>query len=256
MSEVDFPNRDDFVVVKVNQILDYGVFVELLEYKQVRGFVHISNVSSSWVKNIRNFVKMNQVRAAKVLNVDKEKKQVDLAFAGINPMRERQVLTQFKQINREEKLIEILSKTTGKEFSVVWAEVAEPLNLEHGSLYEAFEKIALGYDPSNVLAKAWVAPVKDLVDKNIVVSKKEITGKLKLLSAKSNGLNSIKEVLSETEGFKGCTINYAGGGSFNVACAGLTFKDADKTLTAAIENAEKKAKKLGVSFEFKRDEKK
>jgi len=253
---MDFPNRDDFVVVKISQILDYGVFVDLLEYKPVRGFVHISNVSSSWVKNIRNFVKMNQVRAAKVLNVDLEKKQVDLTFAGINPMRERQVLTQFKQINREEKLIEILSKSTGKPFNDVWAEVAEPLNQEHGSLYEAFEKIALGYDPSPVLAKNWVGPVKDLVEKNIVVSKKEITGKLKLLCPKSNGLNLVKEVLAESDGVKGFEVNYAGGGLFNVACAGLTFKDADKTLTSTIENAEKKAKKLGVSFEFKRDEKK
>ncbi|MEI7961051.1 MAG: S1 RNA-binding domain-containing protein [archaeon] len=253
---MDFPNRDDFVVVKVTQILDYGVFVELLEYKNVRGFVHISNVSSSWVKNIRNFVKMNAVRVAKVLNVDLDKKQIDLAFAGVNPMRERQVLGQFKQINREEKLIEILSKTVQKPYEEVWAAVAEPLIEAHNSLSEAFEKIALGFDPSPNLAKAWVAPVLDLVEKNIVVSKKELSGKLKLSSTVSNGLNAIKEIISDAESIKGCHISYAGGGSFNVACAGLTFKEADKILTSAMANAEKKAKKTSVEFEFKRDEKK
>lgn len=253
---MDFPQRDDFAVVRVIQILDYGVFVELLEYKNIRGFVHISNVSSSWVKNIRNFVKMNSVRVAKVLNVDLDKKQIDLAFAGINPMRERQVLTQFKQINREEKLIEILSKQTKKPFDEVWASVVEPLTAEHGSLFEAFEKIALGYDPSEVLAKEWVAPVKDLVEKNIVVSKKEISGKLKLSCISSNGLELIKEVLSDVESGKNCVVFYAGGGSFNVSCSGLTFKDADKVLSSSTERAEKKAKKLGVEFEFKRNEKK
>ena len=253
---MDFPQRDDFAVVRIMQILDYGVFVELLEYKNVRGFVHISNVSSSWVKNIRNFVKMNQVRVAKVLNVDLDKNQIDLAFAGINPMRERQVLTQFKQINREEKLIEILSKQTKKSFDDVWASVVEPLVAEHGSLFEAFEKIALGYDPSPLLAKEWVAPVKDLVEKNIVVSKKEISGKLKLSSLVSNGLGAIKEVIADAEHSNGCVVSYAGGGSFNVSCAGLTFKEADKTLSSAIERAEKKAKKIGVNFEFKRNEKK
>ena len=253
---MDFPQRDDFAVVRIMQILDYGVFVELLEYKNVRGFVHISNVSSSWVKNIRNFVKMNQVRVAKVLNVDLDKNQIDLAFAGINPMRERQVLTQFKQINREEKLIEILSKQTKKSFDDVWASVVEPLVAEHGSLFEAFEKIALGYDPSPILAKEWIAPVKDLVEKNIVVSKKEISGKLKLSSLVSNGLGAIKEVIADAEHSNGCVVSYAGGGSFNVSCAGLTFKEADKTLSSAIERAEKKAKKIGVNFEFKRNEKK
>jgi translation initiation factor 2 subunit 1 len=253
---MDLPTRDDFVVVKVTQILDYGAFVELLEYKNIRGFVHISNVSSSWVKNIRNFVKMNQVRVAKVLNVDVVKNQIDLSFAGVNPMRERQVLTQFKQINREEKLIEILARDTKKPFDVVWAAVVDPLTAAHGSLYEAFEKIALGYDPSDVLDKEWVAPVKVLVKDNIVVSKKEISGILKISTPASNGLQLIKEVLTEAETCKNGEVSYLGGGTYKIACSGLTFKDADKALLAATTSTEKKAKKLGVAFEFKRDEKK
>jgi len=253
---MDLPQRDDFAVVKVIQILDYGAFVELLEYKNIRGFVHISNVASSWVKNIRNFVKMNQVRVAKVLNVDPVKGQIDLSFAGVNPMRERQVLSQYKQINREEKLIQILARETKKPFDVVWAAVAEPLNTEHGSLYEAFEKIALGYDPSPLLEKEWVAPVKDLVEKNIVVSKKELGGVLKLSSLSSNGLNDVKQVLSDIEGNKGCAISYLGGGTYKVTSNGLTSKDADKTLLLAISASEKKAKKLDMKFEFKKEEKK
>jgi len=253
---MEFPNRDDFAVVKVIQILDYGVFVELLEYKNARGFIHISNVSSSWVKNIRNFVKMNQVRVAKVLNVDLVKNQIDLSFAGVNPMRERQVLNQFKQINREEKLIEILSKSTNKPFTEVWAAVVDPLTQIHGSLYEAFEKIALGYDFSSEVAKEWVVPVKQLVKDNIVVSKKEISGKAKLSCLASNGLAIIKNILIDFESTKTCVVSYAGGGTYNIACSGLTFKEADKTLTKLVESAEKNSKKAGISFEFTRDEKK
>ena len=70
---MEYPDRNELVVVKVTQILDYGVFAELLEYGNAKGFIHISNVSSSWVKNIRNVVKSNQVRVAKVLNIDVEK---------------------------------------------------------------------------------------------------------------------------------------------------------------------------------------
>ncbi len=253
---MEYPARDDFVVVKVSQILDYGAFVDLLEYKNARGFVHISNVSSSWVKNIRNFVKINQVRVAKVLNVDIEKRQIDLSFAGVNPMRERQVLSQFKQINREEKLIEVLAKQTGKPFNEVWAAVAEPLMQEKGTLSDAFEKIALGYDPSKELAKEWIAPVKEMIEKNIVVSKKELSGLLKVKSLSSNGLSDVKEIIGSAEGIKGCGITYAGGGAYNVACAGLTFKEADKIITSAMNAAEVKAKKLGATFEFKRAEKK
>ncbi|RLG70219.1 MAG: translation initiation factor IF-2 subunit alpha, partial [Candidatus Iainarchaeum archaeon] len=77
---MEYPEIGEIVVVKVKKILSYGVFVELLEYDGLTGFVHISEVASSWVKNIRNFVKENQIRAAKVLKVIPEKEQVDLSF--------------------------------------------------------------------------------------------------------------------------------------------------------------------------------
>ncbi len=253
---MDYPEKDELVVVKINQILNYGVFVELLEYNNMRGFVHISNVSSSWVKNIRNIVKMNQVRVAKVMNVDIQKRQIDLSFAGVSSQREKQKLTEFKQVNREEKLIELLAKQEKKKFNDVWKEVAEPLIEEFGSLYEAFEKISLGRDFSNLIPKNWVAPVNELVEKNIVVSVKSLSATIKATSLKESGLENIKKIFSEVEAVKGCNVIYQGAGSYKVTCSAQTFKEAEKTLEKINENAEKNSKKLGVSFSFKMDEEK
>ncbi len=252
---MEYPDRDDLVVVKVIQILDYGVFVELLEYNNSRGFVHISNVSSSWVKNIRNFVKINQVRVAKVLNTDSEKRQIDLSFAGVTPQREKQKLTEFKQVNREEKLIQILAKQENKKFDEVWQEVADPLIEEYGSLFEAFEKILFGEDVETIIGKKWVLPVKSLVEKNLVISKKILKGKLKLSSVLSNGLDDVKEVLGTIEDNKFCTVTYAGAGSYGISCEGRTFKDAEKKLDKKIEEVEKLARKKQMKFEFKKEEK-
>jgi translation initiation factor 2 alpha subunit (eIF-2alpha) len=77
---------------------------------------------------------------------------------------------------------------------------------------------------------------------------------LKLSSTSSNGLGAIKDVLSDVEACKGSDVSYLGGGTFKVSCAGLTFKDADKALSSSIVSAEKKAKKLGVSFEYKKQD--
>jgi len=251
---MDIPKRDDIVIVKVIQILDYGAFVELLEYKNVRGFVHISNVSSSWVKNIRNFVKLNQVRAAKVANVDFEKGQIDLSFAGVSPQRERQALTAFKQLNREEKLISLLAEEQKKKFDDVWNEVAVPLTEEFGSLYDAFEQISVGKDVSAIIPKQWIAAVKDLVEKNVVVSLKAVRGKAKFRSLSSSGLDDVNETFSEAENVKGCEVRYLGAGTYSIECNAVNFKEADKHLTKAVEAAEVKAKKLGASFEFKKEE--
>ncbi|HNV01067.1 MAG TPA: S1 RNA-binding domain-containing protein [archaeon] len=251
---MEYPQRDDLVVVRVSQILDYGVFVELLEFGNVRGFVHISNVSSSWVKNIRNFVKPNQVRVAKVLNVDIEKRQIDLSFAGVSSSREKQKINDFKQYNREEKLISLFAKQSGKKFDEVWSAVAEPLNAEYGSLMNALEKVALGEDISGVISKEWIIPLKEMVEKNIVVSEKTLKGKAKINSLASNGVEVVKEILLTIESVKGCSVIYAGSGVYTVTSTSFTFKQADKLLTKAIESAEKKAKELGATFEFKKEE--
>ncbi len=251
---MEYPQREDLVVVRVSQILDYGVFVELLEFGHVRGFVHISNVSSSWVKNIRNFVKPNQVRVAKVLNVDLEKKQIDLSFAGVSSSREKQKINDFKQYNREEKLIALFAKQVNKKFDDVWQGVAEPLNAEYGSLMNALEKIALGEDISGIVEKEWITPLKELVEKNIVVSQKVLKGKAKINSMSPNGLEIIKEILTVIETVKGCDVIYMGSGVYTVSCTSFTFKQADKLLTKAVDLAEKKAKELGATFEFKKED--
>ncbi len=253
---MNYPERDEFVVVKIVQILGYGVFVELLEYNNTRGFVHISNVSSSWIKNIRNLVKINQVRVAKVLNVDTAKKQIDLSFAGISPQMERQKLTDFKQVNREEKLIAILAKSEKKDFDTVWNEVADPLVNEFGSLFKAFEKIALGEDLSGFVSKKWWAPVKDLVEKNIVVSVKTLRGSMSLKTLSSNGVEDIHEFFKDILKQKDCAVVYSGAGKYSLICSAPTYKEAEKTIKSTIEDLTKRAKKLNIIFEFKMESEK
>jgi len=252
---MNYPDKDEFVVVKVNQILDYGVFVELIEYGKTRGFVHISNVSSSWVKNIRNLVKINQVRVAKVLNTDLEKRQIDLSFAGISPQMEKQKMTEFKQVNREEKLVAMLAKQENKTFDEVWTSIADPLAEEYGSLYKAFEKVALGEDISKVVGKEWVGPVKDLVEKNIVLSQKVLKGVVTAKSINNAGLAFIQKIFEEMSSIKGCSVIYAGAGTYQVSCSAPTFKEAEKILKDSVELGEKSAKKNSIEFSFKQEDK-
>ncbi len=253
---MDIPERDELVVVKVVKVLDYGVFVELLEFNNMKGFIHISNVSSSWVKNIRNLVKMNQVRVAKVVNINEERDQIDLSFARVSPQIDKQKMTEFKQINREEKLIEILAKQEKKKFNDVWTEVAEPLIEEYGSLHKAFEKVALGQDISKIIPKNWVDAVNEMVEKNIVVSIKTLKGTATAKCPENNGLGKIKEVFSEVESVKGCSVIYNGAGTYQLTCSAPTYKEAERVMKNSVEKAEKTAKKNSVKFSFKQDNEK
>src|SRR3989344_368771 len=93
--EENYPEQGEVVIGKITKVLDYGVFLSLLEYEGMQGFVHISNVSSSWIKNIRNFVKDGQIRAGKVMAVDRYKKQVDISFTKVSQSQQREKIEEY-----------------------------------------------------------------------------------------------------------------------------------------------------------------
>ncbi|MEC8948750.1 MAG: S1 RNA-binding domain-containing protein, partial [Candidatus Thermoplasmatota archaeon] len=53
MSPAELPEEGEFVIGRVSEVRNHGADVELLEYPGQKGFVHISEVASGWVKYIR-----------------------------------------------------------------------------------------------------------------------------------------------------------------------------------------------------------
>ncbi len=72
----------DTVKCKVVGIQTYGVFVEIgSEYS---GLIHISEISKKFVNNITDYVTINEIIYAKVLEIDHWNKQVKLSIKNIN----------------------------------------------------------------------------------------------------------------------------------------------------------------------------
>lgn len=242
----DFPQGGDIVVCRINKVLDYGVFVELLEFDGVTGFVHISQVSSSWIKNIRNFVKENQIRAAQVINVDFAKKQLDLSFNRVSSEKQRLKIEEFKQSKRTQKLISILAKQNNVSFDVAWREVALPLLEKHDSLYDAFQEILLNKkEILTEVSEKWRKPLLDIVEKNIEIPRKTIKGVLSLSSWAPQGIELIKTALvsaKKESADASVEIYYAGGGKHIVKVTSFDYKVAERVMRsvsgAAIESIE------------------
>jgi len=110
----NLPEPGEIIIGRIFKVLDYGVFMELLEYEGLQGFVHISNVSSSWIKNIRNFVKEGQIRAGKVINIDRSKRQVDISLTKVSANAQREKIEEYKQGKRSQKLVELLAQKLGE----------------------------------------------------------------------------------------------------------------------------------------------
>jgi translation initiation factor 2 subunit 1 len=251
----EMPEIGEVVVVKVTKVLNYGVFADLLEYEGSTGFVHISQVASSWIKNIRNFVKENQIRAAKVLRIDQQKQQIDLSLEKVPARAQRRKIEEWKQLKRGQKLIELMAKEQKKTFDQAWQEVAEPLMDEYDSLYVAFEAIALdGESAAKGVPKAWVKPLVSMVSKNIAVPRKTLKGTIELHSFDPDGVEVLKKTLAKAKtevGKEEISLTYQGSNKFLVKVTSSDFKAAEKALNAFGETAVKLIEKAKGKGEFK-----
>jgi translation initiation factor 2 subunit 1 len=251
----EFPEPGEVVIGRIVKVLDYGVFIELIEYECLQGFVHISNVSSSWVKNIRNFVKEGQIRAGKVLNVDLNKRQIDISLTKVSSNQQRTKIEEYKQAKRTQKLIELLAQNEGVDFEIAWNEVAEPLLEEYDSLYDAFQKILL--DPEKCLSKIpekWVAPLKEIVEKNIEVPVKTVKGNIVVFVPGPSGVESLKSVLGEAEKrAKGkVKMSYQGSGKFQLKANSSDYKSAERLLKDFSDDLISSVKGVGGKAEFEK----
>lgn len=236
----ELPEIGEVVVVKIKRVLDYGVFADLLEFNNRQGFVHISEIASRWVKNIRNHVKENQVRAAQVLAINTQKNQIDLSLTKVSAGLQRATIDDWKKSKRAQKLVELMAQKRKVSFEEAWKAIAEPLFEKHESLYEAFQAISLqGKSAATEISSAWQELVIETCQSSIEVPEKTVDAVLELSSMASNGVEIIKKTLLEAkrESKEKVEMFYEGGGKYAVRVTAQNFKSAEKGLHAVTEKA-------------------
>ncbi len=70
--------KDDIVKGKVTGIEEYGVFVSVDD--NVTGLIHISEISTAFVRNILDYVEIGEEIQAKVLEYDSKNKRLKLSI--------------------------------------------------------------------------------------------------------------------------------------------------------------------------------
>jgi translation initiation factor 2 subunit 1 len=72
----DLPEVGELVIATVTEVFDKGAYVNLDEYSNVSGYVPIGEVASTWIHNIRDYLKEGRKVVLKVIRVDKSKGDV------------------------------------------------------------------------------------------------------------------------------------------------------------------------------------
>lgn len=73
--------KDKIVVGTVTGIEKYGVFVNLDEYYS--GLIHISEISTVFVKDINDYVHMGETIKMRIIDIDEKKHQLKLSIRNL-----------------------------------------------------------------------------------------------------------------------------------------------------------------------------
>lgn len=79
---------------KITGIKPYGAFVAF--DNDVTGLIHISEISNGFVRNISNFVDVGDYCILKVIDIDKEHKQLRLSFKALSQNRHHSKRVKFE----------------------------------------------------------------------------------------------------------------------------------------------------------------
>jgi len=194
MRKQEWPEIGDLVIATVESVTDYGAYVKLDEYGKT-GLLHISEISSSWIRNIRDFVREGQKVVLKVLRVDKEKGHIDLSLRRVTKREKIEKIMAWKRERKAEALLRSVSEKTGLPLGEVYEKAGAPMEKEYG-LYEGFEKVV----KEGVKVLTAVGVPEDLTTAIAEVAKERIRapmvnvkGIVELRCMKPNGVKIIEE---------------------------------------------------------------
>lgn len=248
----EYPETGEFVVVTVKKIMPYGAFCALDEYGGLEAFLHISEVSSGWVKNIREFVKEGQKTVALISNVDLQKRQIDLSLKRVSESDRKRKLESFQMEKRAEKWFERAAMKLKKNPRDSFREIGELLVKEYGDLYAAFDSIRQG-DARAKIPAAWLQAIKEIAEAEIKQKQVKVRASLKLQSNDSDGVEKVKAALKDVlKTGRGVSVHYLGAPNYYVDVVADNYKEAEKTL-ARIEAGLGREKGVEFSLEKQKE---
>ncbi|MCD6154366.1 MAG: translation initiation factor IF-2 subunit alpha [Candidatus Verstraetearchaeota archaeon] len=239
------PEIGELVIATVKVVFDKGAYVTLDEYPTVDGYVPIGEVSSSWVHNIRDFLKEGRKTVLKVIRVDQAKKHVDLSLRRVNEKERREKLLEWKRAQRAEKLLELAAKRLGKTLDDAYISAGWIMEDAFGEIFTGFEEAAAkGVKP---LLKAgvpeeWAEVIAALAESYVELPEVKVSGILQLVSTAPDGILRIKkaliEALSSLRGFEvSCKIYSAGAPKYRIDIVAKNYHIAEAALNRLIKKA-------------------
>jgi translation initiation factor 2 subunit 1 len=196
----EWPESGDLLIATIESVMVYGAYANLDEYNK-RGFLHISEISSARIRNIRDFVREKQKMVLKVIHVNPEKGHIDLSLRRVTKRQRIEKIKAWKKERKGEALMATVAEKLGLPVQDVYQKAGVVLEEKYG-LFESFEKVLkegtesltkLGI-PEDV-AKVFAQVAEERIHIKLV----KVRGILEIRCMKPNGVKIIKDAFLETQ---------------------------------------------------------
>ncbi len=238
MPKEEWPEKGELVVCTVRELKTFGVFVSLEEYDGKEGFIHISEVTTGWVKHLRDYVRPGQKIVCKVLAVDERRGHIDLSLKAVKEGLKRERIKAWKNEKKARKWLSLAVPESESELQELETKLVDA----YGSLYDAFQQIY----KSGKRALSELGVEEALADKihkialaNVKPPSVHITGYVELKCPLPNGVEIIKNALMEAKKVakNGFECSYIGAPRYRIRITAPDYKKAESLLNEAANAA-------------------
>jgi translation initiation factor 2 subunit 1 len=240
----EWPEVGDMVVATVQRIVGHGAYVTLDEYGDKEGLLHISEISSRWVRNIRNHVRERQKTVLQVLRVDPSRGQVDLSLRRVTQDERRKKIEDWKKNRKAVTILKSTAATLSMSDEEIFSEAGDRLADHYGSLYAGLEAAAKG--GAKALVEAGVpekiaSALEEVVKDKIVVKGVTIHGVFEITSMEPRGVEEIKDALLETKNLAmeldtEASIYSIGAPKYRIELTANDYKKAESAMNEIVEH--------------------
>jgi len=254
------PLRNELVVATVREVLGHGAYVSLDEYGNIRAYVHISELSRTWVKNIRVHVREGQRIVAKVLRIDPSKRQIDLSIKRVPEQMKKLKLLEAKRGQTAATLFKMIVDKMPEAERKKADDIIDILETHHELLYYGLEfaSTATQKDLTSIgIEENWAKVIRKIASENIVAATVEIKGTAEISIPGGQGVVYLREALvagkdEVREKNTSISIYTEGSPRYAIEVQSEDYKIAERALENALERMESIVERHHGTFSFTR----
>jgi translation initiation factor 2 subunit 1 len=250
------PEAGEVVICTVREITSHGIYVGLDQYDGTNGFLHVSEISTGWVRNIDRVAKVSQKLVLKVIRVNSSRREIDLSLRQVTNEERRAKVIEWKREERAVAIIDAVKKKLALDDLQVNG-IRQKLEDQFGTLYEGLESAAKGGEKAlaplalpDKVSKA----IAEVAGEKIIPPKYEVGALVEVSSRSPDGIEHVKKTLMSAADSPSAEVHitYAGAPRYRVRVTADDYKQAEKALDSVLEKIKDGVGKHDA-FSFKRE---